>query len=142
MSDKRRDIDREWLLFYAAKKLGDINGRTSAVSGDQRSYTHANEILGSRQSVDRFNVRVHVDEPRGNYLVTGVDCLPCIRWIHSAKAHDAPILNTHIRTKPGIATTIYNPRVCDQQIESRRTNFAAVSPPPATRPGRREQGHK
>src|SRR5438874_2410137 len=108
MGDQCRDIDRERLLFYTAKKLSHIYSRTAAVSGYQRSHAHANEILGSRLAVDRFNVRMHVDEPRCDDLATGINCLPGIRWINSAKARDAPILDAYIRTKPGIATTIYN----------------------------------
>ncbi len=125
MSDERRQIDGEWFFFYSAQEPSYIEGRTAAVSGDQRGHAHANEILRIRQTVDRFNVCVNVDETRGDDLAFGIDCSCCIGWIDSAEAGNATILNADVRPKPGIAAAVNNTPVRNQEIESRRSGLAA-----------------
>src|SRR5688572_33013950 len=101
MGDEGRKINRKWLLFYPTKKLTHVYSGTAAVSRHQRSHAHANKILGSRQVVNRFHVRMDVDEPRRYDLAPGINYLPSIGRINSANARDVPVLNTDVRAKPG-----------------------------------------
>src|SRR5688572_27445676 len=116
MCDQRSQIDCQRFLFYTLKKASHVDGRAAAVAGNQCGHAHANEVLRSRQVVNRFDVRMDVDEPGSDDLAFSIDCFHGLGWMDSAQTRNAAILNTYVRTKPGITAAVDNTSVCDQQI--------------------------
>ena len=61
---------------------------------------------------------MYIDETRGKNLSLRIDGLLCLGRIYSANASDAPVFDGYIGAVPGVAATVHNTGIRDQEIVS------------------------
>ena len=116
MRDQRGQVNGEWLVSDPPEKLADFGRRRAAVSGDERRDAHAHEVLCRRKAINRFDVRVHVDETgRENLVVRVDDFARCVRR-YVPDANNSAVANADVGTEPGIAAAVDDAGVCNQEI--------------------------
>ena len=139
MSNQGSQIHPDGLLLCSCEKGGDFSSRSPAVSGNQRSNAHTNEIFGGRLLIDRLYMRVHIDEAGREYLTFRIDRpLPGLRKDPS-NLSNTTVRDSHVTAEPRIATTVYDARVSNDEIESQRAKSASSDFRGTAEPGKHEQ---
>jgi len=114
--DKRRNVQRNSVVLHLAEKFTDIQGRATAISHHEGSDAHAQKILRPRLISDFIRMRVHIDKARRN------DQSRCINLglrptLDVTDPRDATILDRNIRMEGGIAITIDDLAVTNNEVE-------------------------
>lgn len=116
MRDQRGQVNGEWLVFDPPEKLTDFSCGRATVSGDERRHAHAHEVLCRREAINRFDVRVHVDETGRENLVVCIDDFACRVRRYVPDANNSPVANADVGAEPGIAAAVDDAGVCNEEI--------------------------
>ena len=81
---------------------------------------HAHEVFGRRLVIDRFDVRVHIDETWRKHLSTRVDGPARGVWSYMSNTRYASVFDRHVGLEPRVTRTIDDACVCDEKIVGRR----------------------